>query len=156
MTAFAIRIATDSDLPALLALYIVLNPVNSEVPTEERLHTAMERFRTDPNIDCYVAEAEDGRIAGTLVLAILPNLTHGARAFGVIENVVVHPDFRRQGVGRKLMQYALAIAWERDCYKVMLLSGIRRREAHQFYTDLGFESDGKVGFVATPESAAGR
>ena len=57
------------------------------------------------------------------------------------------------GIGTKLMRHALGVAWGEGCYKVMLLSGARREEAHRFYEGLGFRWDSKVGFIAVPDAA---
>ena len=106
----------------------------------------------DPKLSCLVADAK-GRLIGSCVLVVVPNLTRRARSFGVIENVVTHSSYRRQGIGTRMMRHALALAWERNCYKVMLLSGAGREEAHKFYENLGFRQDTKVGFVALRDEA---
>ena len=142
-----IRIVRPADLAALLELYVHLNPDNADVPDDALLQPAWERILSDPNIHCFVAET-DGVLTGSCLLAVVPNLTRGARPFGVIENVVTHREYRRQGIGRRLMRHALQTAWDEGCYKVMLLSGAWREDAHRFYEELGFTQDGKIGFVA--------
>lgn len=82
------------------------------------------------------------------VLVVVPNLTRNARPYALIENVVTHADYRRQGIGKRLLHHVLQFAWSQNCYKVMLLSSINREEAHQFYERVGFSRDRKVGFVA--------
>ena len=144
-----LRIACQEDLSALLDLYVQLNPANASVGGIEHFREVGAQIRSDPKIHCFVVEAQ-GVLIGSCILAILPNLTRSARPFGVVENVVTHCDYRRQGVGTQLMRHALEVAWDADCYKVMLMSGAGREEAHQFYEHLGFNRDSKVGFVATP------
>lgn len=56
--------------------------------------------------------------------------------------------YRRRGIGRRVLRQALSVAWDRDCYKVMLLTG--RDEAHAFYERAGFKKGTKTAFVATP------
>lgn len=96
-----------------------------------------------------VAEADD-RLISTCVLVIVPNLTRGARPYGLIENVVTHPSYRGRGIGTRLLQHALDSAWRRNCYKVMLLTGSRREETLRFYELAGFQRNVKTGFVAYP------
>ncbi|WP_445632051.1 GNAT family N-acetyltransferase [Nostoc sp. DSM 114167] len=36
------------------------------------------------------------------------------------ENVITHLDYRRQGVGKRLIHHAFQSAWSHNCYKVML------------------------------------
>ena len=45
------------------------------------------------------------------------------------------------------MAQALTLAWELDCYKVMLLSGEGREGAHRLYEKLGFKAGIEKGFV---------
>jgi GNAT superfamily N-acetyltransferase len=148
-----IRAARPDDLAALLDLYVHLNPNNAALPDEARVRQAWgQLLRGEGGVTCFVAEAE-GRLVGSCVLAVIPNLTHGARPFGVMENVVTHRDCRGRGVGSRLVRHVLRLAWGQGCYKVMLLSGAWREEAHRFYERLGFRREDKVGFVATPETA---
>ncbi len=148
----AIRTVRRDDLTALLELYVHLNPDNADVPEDALLLPAWERILSDPNVYCFVAET-NGLLTGSCLLAVVPNLTRGARSFGVVENVVTHSEYRRQGIGRRLMRRALQTAWDAGCYKVMLLSGAWREDAHRFYEELGFTRDGKVGFVAAAPAA---
>lgn len=143
----SIRAVRPEDLASLLELYVHLNPDNAALPDEALLLPAWERILSDPNVCCFVADA-DGVLTGSCLLAVVPNLTRGARSFGVIENVVTHREYRRQGIGTRLIRHALQTAWDAGCYKVMLLSGAWREDAHRFYEELGFTREGKVGFVA--------
>ena len=73
-------------------------------------------------VRCYGVWKEDRLIASS-VLNILPNMTRGCRPYGLIENVITHPDFRRRGIGRAILREVVKLAWEESCYKVMLLTG---------------------------------
>ena len=55
------------------------------------------------------------RIAGSCYINIIPNLTRYAAPYAVIENVVTHPDFKRQGIGKALMVHALELAKTDGC-----------------------------------------
>jgi GNAT superfamily N-acetyltransferase len=82
------------------------------------------------------------------MLAIVPNLASGARPFGIIEHVVTLQEFRRRGHARRVLEHALKLAWSRHCYKVVLLSGADRTEAHRLYESAGFNGGVERGFVA--------
>ncbi len=86
----------------------------------------------------FVAE-EAGTLAGSCNITIIPNLTRGGRPFAVIA-------YRRRGIGRSLIEMAVAYAKESNCYKVQLLSGSERTGAHRFYESLGFSGNRKKGF----------
>jgi ribosomal protein S18 acetylase RimI-like enzyme len=75
----------------------------------------------------------------------VPNLTRGGRPYSLIENVVVHTEYQKRGVGRTLMNEAMKIAKESNCYKIMLLSGSDNKN-HAFYEKLGFDRNRKVVF----------
>ena len=86
----------------------------------------------------------------TCTLILVPNLTRGGRPYGLIENVVTHPDYRRRGLGTSVLKRALQAAWERNCYKVMLLTGSKNEATLRFYEKAGFARGVKTGFVARP------
>ncbi|MEX0370881.1 MAG: GNAT family N-acetyltransferase, partial [Tateyamaria sp.] len=79
-------------------------------------------------------------------LHVLPNVTQGGRPYALIENVVTHAGHRGTGAGRRVMDAAIAAAWDADCYKIMLLTG-RTAEARGFYEKLGFVADEKWGMT---------
>jgi len=84
--------------------------------------------------------AEMPSLVGALVLLIVPNLTHGGRPWAQIENVVVESSKRRHGIGRKLIDSAIAHAREQGCYKVQLISGTKPEQI-SFYRDSGFAAE---------------
>lgn len=51
-----------------------------------------------------------------------------------------------------VLHYALAIAWDANCYKVMLLTSSRDPAVHGFYEQAGFRRDVKTGYIAYPEA----
>ena len=73
--------------------------------------------------------------------------------FGLIEHVVTAFRFRRQGFGRQVLSFALDLAWSKGCYKVVLVSGSARAEAHRLYESVGFKGDVERGFVAKASNA---
>jgi GNAT superfamily N-acetyltransferase len=142
-----IRKICESELPSLLELYCHLHPSDPKLPVTADVERLWQKILADPHILYLVAEV-DGKIISSCTLAIILNLTRGARPYGLIENVVTHPDFRRQGFGTRLLQAALELAWEQDCYKVMLLTGRKDEATLQFYQQAGFEAGVKTGFIA--------
>lgn len=139
--AISIRPAATGDLPGILALYAQPDIDDGRVlPLEEavRLHAQFARY---PDYTLYVAE-RGGCIAGSFALLIMDNLGHlGARS-AIVEDVVVDPALHGKGIGRQMMQFAIARAREKVCYKLMLSSNAKRDRAHAFYDSLGFTRHG--------------
>jgi GNAT superfamily N-acetyltransferase len=138
-----VRKATEADIPRILELYRQLAfsppPPWTQAPTPEEYRRVFHEIAATPGYQLLVAEG-DGEILGTTVLVILPGLSHGASPFAVMEYVVVDEKHRRKGIGKLLMDYAIARAKEAGCYKIMLTSDKRREPAHEFYRSLGFEA----------------
>ena len=140
-----IRTAIESDHDAVLDLLQYLNPDDPPVPDKVSRKTYSQILEAD-NFTIAVAEI-DQVIVGTCYLNVIPNLTRNCSPYGLIENVVSHPDYRRQGIGQALIKHALALAYEKDCYKVMLLTG-RDENVHQFYESCDMKSGKKTAFIA--------
>jgi N-acetylglutamate synthase-like GNAT family acetyltransferase len=140
-----IRKATPKDIPRILALYEELTEEKISV-SSETLQRVFSEIEAMPGQEFLVAE-KDGSVGGTLFIQIIPNLSHNARPYAILENMVVDNKYRRQGIGRNLIDHALTRCREAGCYKVQLLSNKKRKEAHEFYRSVGFE-DSALGFRA--------
>jgi len=142
-----IRKIRKDELPSLLSLYRHLHPSDPELAVTTDVEHLWRRIFSDSQSHYLVADVA-GQIVSSCTLAIILNLTRGARPYGLVENVVTHPDFRRRGIGTRILQSALELAWEQDCYKVMLLTGRKDEATLRFYQQAGFEAGVKTGFVA--------
>ena len=142
-----IREIKECELEQLLDLYTHLH--DEDAPAcKEKIKSTWAAIMLDEKIRYFVVESE-GRIIACCHLVLVPNLTRGAKPYALIENVVTHRDFRRQGYGRKLLEHSLQWAWGQDCYKVMLMTGRRSEDVDGFYGSVGFSGGAKRAFVAT-------
>jgi N-acetylglutamate synthase-like GNAT family acetyltransferase len=142
-----IREAERKDLQAVLELYKQLHPRDIPPPPASELARIWSQIRSGPVVHCYIAEQE-GRVAATGTLAVLPNLTRGGRPYGLIENVVTDKALRRRGIGKELLRHMLQEAERKDCYKVMVLTDVHREGTIEFYKAAGFKAGLKHGLVA--------
>ena len=133
-----VRPATEKDITPILELYQELTGERNDLTRYETGPTLAE-IAAMPGHELLVAE-EDGVVVGTMVLLVVPNLSHGALPWAMVENMVVEQKYRRRGIGRLLMEYAIARARQAGCYKVQLLSNKKRHQAHRFYRSLGFKA----------------
>ncbi len=91
----------------------------------------------------YVRVADLGGMVGTASMLVMPNLGYDCHPSAFIEAVVVAEPFRRRGVGTALLRELLAVAVDRSCRKVQLLSHKRHRDdgAFAFYESFGFMAE---------------
>ena len=136
-----VRIASETDLADVLALYAQPDLDDGQVLPLEGAQRVFRRFSNYPDYHLYVAELE-GKIVGTFALLIMENLAHVGTPSGVVEDVVVSSLHRGAGIGRQMMAFARERCRERGCYKMALSSNLKRDDAHRFYDHLGFERHG--------------
>ena len=110
-------------------------------PSERRPagRAAFLRILADERRAVLVA-ARGTRLVGTLDLIVIDNVTHGGAPWAAVENVVVDSSERRTGIASALMQSAFALAIGAGCYKLQLLSGARRPDAHGLYESVGMDA----------------
>lgn len=150
MDGLRVRYIRRDELDELLALYEHLHEEGDLPPPDRgRLEGLWDAILADPRIHYFVGEFEGGLIS-SCTLDIVPNLTRGARPYGLVENVVTHAAYRRRGFATAVLREAQRVAWEQDCYKVMLLTGAKEEATLRFYQRAGFERGVKTGFIAHP------
>jgi GNAT superfamily N-acetyltransferase len=149
-STLSIDVATDADLPAVLALYAQPEMDDGEVLGLDQARAMLSRMRRVPDYELYVAR-DAAEIVGTFALLILPNLGHAGAPSGVIEDIVVASDRQGQGIGRAMIEYAMRCCAGHGCYKLMLSSNLRRIDAHAFYERLGFERHGYSYRITIPQ-----
>ena len=130
------RVAREEDLSSLLDLF-ACSEVSAHAQPMERARAIWAETIVSDATDVFVA-VEDGRVLATCMLITAPNLLRGGRRHGFLENVVSHPDVRRGGYGRAVVEAALQAAWDKDCHHVMMQSGRKAEATHQFYRGIGF------------------
>lgn len=135
-----VRPLNGKDTEGALALYSELTLGPKRVSAQ-----AFRAVLAHPGTTVFGAEHKDV-ILGMATLHLLPNVTWDARPYGLVENVITHPDHRKQGVGRAILEAALAYAFNAQAYKVMLMTG-QKRGAKGFYESVGFSSEDKHAMV---------
>lgn len=136
-----IRQAEENDLQQILQLYAQLEKDKNcgiSITAASDIFSKMKRY---PDYSIYVAEL-NGEIVGTFALAIMDNIAHMGASSGIVEDVVVSEDYRRKGIGKEMMTFAMDICRQKGCYKMALSSNQNRNDAHRFYESLGFRLHG--------------
>jgi ribosomal-protein-alanine N-acetyltransferase len=94
-------------------------------------------FLDELQVDCarsILAEVE-GRIVGYVLFWLLPEEVD-------IHNIAVHPDFRRQGIGRLLLEQVVAAARGQERLRVTLDVRLSNAPAQNLYRSFGFVTRG--------------
>jgi GNAT superfamily N-acetyltransferase len=141
-----IREIKNNELEKLLALYKHLHEKDSELPAPEKVREVWNQIQGDENIK-YFGVFNIEELICSCNIVVVPNLTRACRSYAVIENVVTHKDYRRNGYGRDVLKAAVEYAWKQNCYKVMLMTGRLNEETFRFYESAGFNKNAKQAFV---------
>jgi len=134
------------ELGKLLSLYEHLHKKDEELPESQTIDAVWDQIQNDKNIKYFGAFKEDELISSCTII-LVPNLTRACRPYGVIENVVTHKDYRKNGYGKTVLKKAIEFAWKNNCYKVMLMTGKLNEETFRFYESAGFNRQSKQAFV---------
>jgi GNAT superfamily N-acetyltransferase len=140
------RLAQTADLIALLDLYRV-SDVSAAAESIESAEQIWLETLSNAGVAVFVSAAGDQIVASCMLISA-PNLLRAGRSHGFLENVVTHPEFQGRGHGRAVVDAALAEAWARNCYHVLMQSGRKDPRVHRFYEKCGFEPGLRVGYVA--------
>jgi ribosomal protein S18 acetylase RimI-like enzyme len=142
---YTIRLATPEEAPILAEMRRRMF-LDLGKPDDDRIRKIVQAFvpwvadaiRNGRYI-AWLVEAENGdlvAIAGMLLLEWPPNTRDLNPVRGYIMNVWTHPDYRRRGLARRLMETALAEARRRNI-KVTALHA--SDEGRELYEQLGYK-----------------
>jgi GNAT superfamily N-acetyltransferase len=146
-----VRLVRSEELSGLLRLYENFRREGEPLLSCEgkAVQAVWSEICANPNLRYYAVEA-DHALVSTCTLTLIPNLLHSQRPYGLIENVVTDPRYRKRGYGTAVLGYVLKEAWRDGCYKVMLLTGSKLESTLRFYENAGFTRGVKTGFIAFP------
>jgi ribosomal protein S18 acetylase RimI-like enzyme len=144
---FEIRQARDDDSDELFALYSIVVEEGSAFPAAHPARREeFERTWLRDKTIVLVARAGD-RLAGSYHL--MPNFTGRAAHIGNA-GYMVHPDFRRQGIGRALVEHSIAEGPRHGFDALMFNLVFESNPARHLYEGFGFQAVGRV-----PEAVEG-
>lgn len=92
----------------------------------------------DQNQELIVVESEEGEVIGTLQLSFIQYLTYQGGIRAQIEAVRIKKDFRGEGLGQQMFEWAINRARTRGAHLLQLTSDKKRPDALKFYEKLGF------------------
>lgn len=136
-----IRLAGPADLASITALACAFRDfLGDAAPSGEAFRAAFSRLLADPSAEYLLAELPDGRPGGYVALRYRDSAWHQGEECEV-EDVFVQPDARGTGLGRKLLEAALARAEARGCRAIGLTTNERNEAAVALYQALGLRAE---------------
>ena len=110
------------------------------LPSELKL--ILSDILSNPAMKLFLAVYTDSKLIGLINLHYLPALR--LKGYQVsIEELVVHPDFRGQAVGKRLLDFAREYAEEKGAVRLeVTISSKRESFRRKFYEKNGFEDAG--------------
>jgi len=141
-----VRMAYENDIDGTAEIFCELQNAHAEV-RPDRFKAAdrniMRDMLSDVLIDreCDAAVSENGgRINGYAVFRIADreDTLHFAERRCIIEQFAVKNEFKRQGIGRELMDFIRKYAEKRKCDSIELSVWYDNFDAVDFYAEIGF------------------
>jgi ribosomal-protein-alanine N-acetyltransferase len=125
---FMIRKMTLDDVEQVVAI----DRVSFSLPWPER--SFRFELTDNPASRCWVAEV-DGKIVGMIVVWLIVDEVH-------IATIATHPEFRRQGIAKTLLSYALQHMGSEGAQSSFLEVRASNLAAQDLYRKFGFEESG--------------
>lgn len=143
MNAISIRRAIEADVAAIVAMLaddaLGRAREDASLPLAQPYLDAFAAIERDPNqLLAVMTDGDD--VIGTLQITFLAGLSLRGAWRGQIEAVRVASGRRGEGLGQRLLEWAMDKCRERGCRIVQLTTNKSRTDAHRFYERLGFKA----------------
>jgi len=134
-----ISIACLNDLPELADLLNDLFTRDIEfVPDLEKQKNGLEAIIRNPEIGEILVLKGDGKILGMVGLLYSISTALGGKV-AILEDMIIHQDYRQKGFGKELLGEAIRFSKERNCLRLTLLTDFNNDTAINFYQHFGFK-----------------
>ncbi|MCP9768736.1 GNAT family N-acetyltransferase [Lacihabitans sp. LS3-19] len=108
-----------------------------EAKLSENYIRAFENIIKDTNQELTIVEMNGEKIA-TFHLTFIQYLTHQGGLRAQVEAVRTNSKYRGQGIGKRVFEYIINRAKEKNCIMVQLTTDKKRPDAISFYENIGF------------------
>lgn len=137
------RRATRADLEAIVDMLVddkigAMREDGSR-PLNARYIAGFEAVDRDPNQYLAVVE-EAGKVIGSLQITFIPSVSRLGMWRGQIEGVRIATARRGEGLGHKMLEWAIEQCRQRGCELVQLTMDKTRTDSRRFYESLGFKA----------------
>ena len=130
--------ATIDDLPRLVDLTMALFELEEDFkPDRKKQERGLRSILEQPSRGRIFVVRTDYEIIG--VVNVLFTISTAMGGFVILlEDVIIHPDFRRQGYGSQLVDYVVNFAKRKDFKRITLLTDKISAESQHFFEKMHF------------------
>ena len=130
--------ATLEDLPQLTDLLFDLFSQEADfIPNRAKQMRGLRLLLEQPNRGRIFVLRENGTILGMINLLFTISTAEGGFVI-LLEDVVVHREYRGRGFGDKLLKHAIEYAKKKDFLRITLLTDRMNAEGQRFFISHGF------------------
>src|SRR3954464_11189295 len=110
-------------------------------PNAEKQRRALEALLGNPTVGTLYVAREGKRVVAMANLLYTVSTAEGGKA-ALFEDLVVHPDERKRGIGEALLKFVVEQARADGVLRITLLTDMQNERAQAMYR--------RVGFVGSP------
>jgi len=148
MSAVPVRIdfgpARPEDLPQLVELLHILFTQEHELtPDASKQERGLRQILENPSIGRLYVARDGARVLGMVNIQRTMSTAEGGPV-GSFEDFVVRPELRGQGLGARLMRYAIEQCEAEGLLRLILLTDGDNAGAQRLYEKAGFERSGML------------
>jgi ribosomal protein S18 acetylase RimI-like enzyme len=131
-------VATAKELPQLVELLGHLFEQEAEFqPDASKQKRALEAILGNPGIGKLYVAREAKRVVAMASLLYTISTAEGGRA-ALFEDLVVHPEERKRGIGESLLKHVVEQARAEGILRITLLTDMQNERAQAMYRRAGF------------------
>lgn len=133
-----ISLATASDIPALCDLLALLFSQEADFqPDNEAQRRGLTQILNNPDVGLILIARQKNQIVGMVNLLFTVSTALGQRV-ALLEDLVIAPTQRGNGIGSQLLKKTIETARLHDCHRITLLTDLANEPAQRFYRKHGF------------------
>ena len=130
--------AVAKDLPQMVELLGHLFEQEAEfTPDASKQDAALKMIFADPKLGRLFVARDGSKVVAMASLLFTVSTAEGGRA-ALFEDLVVRSDYRKQGIGARLLEYVIEQARAEGVLRLTLLTDMQNEQAQALYRRLGF------------------
>ncbi len=131
--------ATIEDLPQLVELLLALFSEEEDFkPDRSKQEHGLRLILEQPNRGRIFVLRTEHKVIGMINLLFTISTAEGGLVL-IMEDVIVHPQHRRQGYGGRLLNHAIEFAREKHFRRITLLTDRISADSQSFFQQHGFQ-----------------